>query len=81
MRKLERIKTGYKGVFYYNVLSTATGKTERIYYIRYRRDGKEVEEPCGRQYQDDMTPRPLWRSFRNVCTPRPVRAATSTSVR
>jgi integrase len=56
MRKLERIKTGYKGVFYYNVLSTATGKTERIYYIRYRRDGKEVEEPCGRQYQDDMTP-------------------------
>jgi integrase len=56
MRKLERIKTGYKGVFYYNVPSPATGKPERIYYIRYRRDGKEVEEPCGRQYQDDMTP-------------------------
>jgi integrase len=56
MRKLERIKTGYLGVFYYNVPSPATGKPERIYYIRYRRDGKEVEEPCGRQYQDDMTP-------------------------
>jgi integrase len=56
MRKLERIKTNYPGVFYYNVPSTATGKPERIYYIRYRRDGKEVEEPCGRQYQDDMTP-------------------------
>ncbi len=56
MRKLERIKTNYPGVFYYNVLSTATGKPERIYYIRYRRDGKEVEEPCGRQFQDDMTP-------------------------
>jgi integrase len=56
MRKLERIKTNYPGVFYYNVTSTATGKPERIYYIRYRRDGKEVEEPCGRQFQDDMTP-------------------------
>ena len=56
MRKLERIKTNYPGVFYYNVPSTATGKPERLYYIRYRRDGKEVEEPCGRQYQDDMTP-------------------------
>lgn len=56
MRKLERIKTNYPGVFYYNVTFTATGKPERIYYIRYRRDGKEVEEPCGRQFQDDMTP-------------------------
>ena len=56
MRQLERIKTNYPGVFYYNVLSPATGKPERLYYIRYRRDGKEVEEPCGRQYQDGMTP-------------------------
>jgi integrase len=56
MRKLERIKTNYPGVFYYNVISPATGKPERLYYIRYRRDGKEVEEPCGRQYQDGMTP-------------------------
>lgn len=56
MRQLERIKTAYVGVFYYNVISPATGKPERLYYIRYRRDGKEVEEPCGRQYQDGMTP-------------------------
>jgi integrase len=56
MRKLERVKTNYPGVFYYNVISPATGKPERLYYIRYRKDGKEVEEPCGRQYQDDMTP-------------------------
>jgi integrase len=56
MRQLERIKTNYIGVFYYNVVSPATGKPERLYYIRYRRDGKEVEEPCGRQYQNDMTP-------------------------
>jgi integrase len=56
MRQLKRIKTNYPGVFYYNVVSTANGKPERLYYIRYRRDGKEVEEPCGRQYQDDMTP-------------------------
>ena len=56
MRTLNRIKTAYPGIFYYNVISPATGKPERLYYIRYRRDGKEVEEPCGRQYQDDMTP-------------------------
>lgn len=56
MRKLQRVKTAYPGVFYYNVPSPATGKPERLYYIRYRRDGREVEEPCGRQYVDGMTP-------------------------
>ncbi|MFA4901745.1 MAG: site-specific integrase [Desulfobaccales bacterium] len=56
MPPLKRIKTNYPGVFYIDGVSTATGKPERIYYIRYRRAGREVEEPCGRQYQDDMTP-------------------------
>lgn len=30
--------------------------TEKIYYIRYRHDGKLTEEKAGRQYADDMTP-------------------------
>jgi integrase len=32
------------------------GKPERIYYIRYRKDGKAIEEKVGRQFVDDMTP-------------------------
>ena len=55
MRTLERIKTAYPGVFYYNVSSPATGKPERLFYIRFRRDGREVEEPCGSQ-GDGMNP-------------------------
>jgi integrase len=34
----------------------ANGKPEKIYYVRYRKNGKEIEEKAGRQYQDDMTP-------------------------
>jgi integrase len=56
MPPLKRIKTNYPGVFYINGISTTTGKPERIYYIRFRKDGKMVEEKAGRQYQDDMTP-------------------------
>jgi len=36
--------------------SVATGKTERIYYIYYRKNGNQIEEKAGRQYQDNMTP-------------------------
>ena len=56
MAKQERFKTTYPGVYY--VIGAATGRTgtEKIFYIRYRRDGKLVEEKAGRQYQDDMTP-------------------------
>ncbi len=50
----KRIKTKYAGVFYIEGTS-AQGKPEKIYYIRYRKDGKMVEEKAGRQYQDDMT--------------------------
>jgi len=34
----------------------ATGKPEKIFYIRYRKAGKMIEEKAGRQFQDDMTP-------------------------
>ncbi len=56
MAKQERIKTSYPGVVYIEGVSVATGKPERIYYIRYRKNGKLVEEKVGRQFQDDMTP-------------------------
>ncbi len=56
MPALNRIKTSYPGVVFVVGVSPATGKAERIYYIRYRRDGKQIEEKAGRQFQDDMTP-------------------------
>jgi len=55
MPKIKRKKTKYPGVFYIEVKSPS-GKPEKIYYIRYRKNGKMYEEKAGRQYQDDMTP-------------------------
>ena len=56
MAKIKRHKTDYPGVYYIKGKAVATGKPERIYYIRYRKNGKPVEEKAGRQFQDDMTP-------------------------
>jgi len=57
MPSLKRIKTGYTGVYYVVGRSKLEyDKAERIYYIRYRRNGKEIEEKIGRQFQDAMTP-------------------------
>jgi integrase len=56
MPSLKRMKTNYPGVFYIEGTSPATGKPERIFYIRYRKAGKMIEEKAGRQFQDDMTP-------------------------
>jgi integrase len=53
---MKRFKTDYPGVYFIIGTSPATGKQERIYYIRYRRGGKMVEEKAGRQIEDDMTP-------------------------
>ncbi len=52
---LKRIKTNYPGVFFIEGTSPATGKPEKIFYIRYRKAGKMTEEKAGRQFQDDMT--------------------------
>jgi integrase len=49
-----RFKTEYKGVTYIEGTSPL-GKPERIYYIRFRKDGKIIEEKAGRQSQG-MTP-------------------------
>ncbi|MGD9506386.1 MAG: tyrosine-type recombinase/integrase [Syntrophobacteraceae bacterium] len=57
MAKQDRIKTSYPGVVFIVGQSLADpDKPERIYYIRYRKDGKAIEEKVGRQYVDDMTP-------------------------
>lgn len=56
MPKQQRFKTDYPGVSYIEGTAVATGKPERIYFIRYRRDGKLIEEKAGRQFQDAMTP-------------------------
>lgn len=56
MPVLTRHKTKYPEVFYIMGKAKATGKPERVYYIRYRKDGKRIEEKAGRQFQDDMTP-------------------------
>ncbi len=56
MPTLKRFKTNYPGVFYIEGASPTTGRPEKIYYIRYRKAGKLIEEKAGRQFQDDMTP-------------------------
>jgi hypothetical protein len=50
MPTMKRIKVrGTRGVYYILGTSPATGKQERIYYIRYRDpSGKLIEEKCGR---------------------------------
>lgn len=55
MPKQKRFKTKYPGVYYVEGISPSTGKPDRVYYIRYRRDGKAVEEKAGWQTLDDMT--------------------------
>jgi integrase len=54
MPTLARKKTSYKGVFYIDGTDPATGKPEKIFYIRYRKAGKMIEEKAGRQ-SEDMT--------------------------
>lgn len=56
MPSMERIKTKYPGVYYIEAKAVGSNKTEKIYYIQYRKNGKLIEEKAGRQLQDDMTP-------------------------
>ena len=53
----KRHRTKYSGVYYTEGRSTEIRKTERIYYIIYRKDGKQIEEKVGRQFKDAMTPK------------------------
>ena len=54
MPSVKRFKTKYPGVYFIEGTSAA-GKSERIFYIRYLKGGKYVEEKAGRQFQDNMT--------------------------
>jgi integrase len=54
-KAFKRFKTSYPGVFFIEGTSPSTGKPEKIFYIRYRKAGKMIEEKAGRQ-SDDMTP-------------------------
>lgn len=47
---------GYAGVFYVEAPRVVGSGIEKIYYIRYRRDKKLIEEKVGGQYRDNMTP-------------------------
>lgn len=49
-----RMKTEYPGVVYIESVSK-TGKIEKIFYVFYRKDGKQVEEKVGRSIRDNMT--------------------------
>jgi integrase len=53
----KRFKTRYPGVSFIVAPSAANGKKEeRVYYIRFRKNGRLIEEKAGRQFQDNMTP-------------------------
>ena len=52
----KRVKTRYPGVYYILGKAVTSNKAERIYYIMYRKDERQIHEKAGRQFQDDMTP-------------------------
>jgi hypothetical protein len=45
----------YPGVYYIDGKAIGTGKPDKIFYIRYRKDGKAIEEKAGRASQNKMT--------------------------
>jgi len=52
---MQREKTKFPGVVF--LWGTgADSKPEKIFYIRYWKDGRQIEEKAGRQLRDDMTP-------------------------
>ena len=55
MSAAKRTKTLYPGVYFIGSIAVGTNKPDKIYYIRYRKNGKLIEEKAGRQSQD-MTP-------------------------
>ena len=46
---------GYAGVYFVEVPRAAGYGMEKVYYIRYRKQGKLIEEKVGGQYRDNMT--------------------------
>lgn len=54
MPALKRFSTNYDGVYFIKG-TNAKGKPEKIFYIRYRKAGKAIDEKAGREGRDDMT--------------------------
>ena len=52
---MKRFKTKYPGVFYREAERIGGRGTEQVFYIIFKKDGKNQEEKVGRQYADDMT--------------------------
>ena len=52
----QRNKTNYPGVYYIEGIRRNGKEPEKIYYIVFRKEGKQYEEKAGRQYEDNMTP-------------------------
>jgi len=55
MPALRRNRTKYPGVYYVQRKTAGSRKRERIYYIIYRKEGKQIEKKAGSQFQDSMT--------------------------
>ncbi len=53
---MKRAKTEYPGVVYREAARIGGRGKERVYYVRWKKDGIGYEEKAGRQYADDMTP-------------------------
>ncbi len=56
MPKFTRHKTKYPGVYYIEGTPSGCSKPEPIYYIRYRKGDRSIEEKVGSKSRDDMTP-------------------------
>lgn len=52
---MKRQKTKYPGVFYRLADRIGGNGEERVFYIRFKKDGKAIEEKVGRQFADAMT--------------------------
>jgi len=50
-----RIKTDYRGVYYYEQPRVGGTGTEKVFYVVFKLAGKVHEEPAGRQFRDNMT--------------------------
>jgi integrase len=55
MPKYKRFATRYPGVIYILGETIDGRKPEKIFYVRYRKNGQMIEEKAGRQFQNDMT--------------------------
>lgn len=52
---MKRYRTKYPGVFYREADRIGGAGIEQVFYIIFKKDGKNQEEKVGRQYADDMT--------------------------